>query len=308
MKDIEWNKKREGEKRKDFLKNIPGVFLFLAMLMFTSVTAGSTIDRSTSYKGFPWGYCTWYAAKEFDKVAPSPGIGCDKWRGRDGRGGHAQEWYQRAQRAGWVVTRDPARAIPGSIIVWRGGGFGHVAIVREVTSTHVHISEMNSGTIIRPGITNNFGVVTTARLLLTNLNRGSSLTFRGFILPERAQVVSPPPRAHPQPSLNLTTLSPTRINTASAPHNATLTVTGTNFNNITDITFTWSGAVSGSRTWFRGDHRWNAGVVIHSNTSMTLMPRVVEPGARWSGTVNWSTLRDNQGRTATRSFVVNYNP
>ena len=151
---------------------------------------GNFVIVGPLYKGFPRGYCTWYAAIEFDRVASRPGV---NWHG------NAQNWYQNASDAGWTATRNSAEVIPGSIIVWGGGGFGHVAIVREVTSSHIRISEMNSGTLIHPGITTRFGEVTIEMLPRNNLNR-HGLTFLGFILPRQAQqAVLPPQTSTPAP-------------------------------------------------------------------------------------------------------------
>ena len=111
------------------------------------------------------------------------------------------------------------------------------------------------------------------------------------------------------PTLGFTSLTPSTIRTSTAPHNAILSASGTNFNNVNRVTFTWSGAVSGSATWNRGDSSWRGGVTVNSDTSMTLRPRVVEPTPTWSGTLNWTvTLRDTAGATASRSFTVIYTP
>lgn len=133
-----------------------------------------------AYKGFSWGYCTWYAAIEFDKMAGpgSPGV---NWRG------NAQDWYFNAAARGWKVTSNPKDVIPGSLAVWRGGGFGHLAIVRSVAAGGfgiVEVQEMNWGrpTDERNGITENFGKVTSVRLYSSNMQRGS-YQFIGYIHP-----------------------------------------------------------------------------------------------------------------------------
>jgi hypothetical protein len=109
--------------------------------------------------------------------------------------------------------------------------------------------------------------------------------------------------------LSFTNLTPSQITTSTAPYDATLSATGTNFYNVNQITFTWSGAVSGSATWYKGDTNWNAKVTVNSDTSMTLRPRVVETNPTWSGTVYWTvTLKDTTGATASRSFTVTYTP
>jgi alpha-tubulin suppressor-like RCC1 family protein len=116
-----------------------------------------------------------------------------------------------------------------------------------------------------------------------------------------------PPVAAPQ--LRITSPPTPPIQTSTAPYDATLSLTGANFNNVNQVVFTWSGAASGSETWNRGDVRWNEAVTVHSATSMTLVPRVIETHPAWSGTANWTlTLRDTTGATASQSFSVTYTP
>jgi hypothetical protein len=108
-------------------------------------------------------------------------------------------------------------------------------------------------------------------------------------------------------SLSLTSLVPSTITTSTAPYDATLSAAGANFNNVNQVAFSWSGAVSGSATWNKGDSSWNSKVTVNSDTSMTLMPRVVETSPPWSGTVTWTvTLRDPTGATALKFFTVTY--
>gem|GEM_PF-1959922 len=116
--------------------------------------------------------------------------------------------------------------------------------------------------------------------------------------------------SHATPArLSFTSLTPSAITTSSAPYDATLTATGTNFTNVNQITFAWSGVVSGSATWNRGDTRWNDRVTINSDTSMILRPRVVESNPTWSGTLTWTvTLSDTTGATASQRFTVTYTP
>ena len=114
----------------------------------------------------------------------------------------------------------------------------------------------------------------------------------------------------PAAQLTFTSLTPSEIRTSTAPYAATLSAVGSNFTNVNQVTFTWSGAANGSQTWNRGDSYWNAGgVTINSDTSMTLRPIVVERNPTWSGTATWTvTLRDTTGATASRSFTVTYTP
>jgi hypothetical protein len=107
--------------------------------------------------------------------------------------------------------------------------------------------------------------------------------------------------------VSLSSLTPTTIRVNTAPYDATLSLSGSGFSNVSRVTFSWSGAVSGSATWERGTSVWDSKVTVHSDTSMTLRPRVVESNPTWSGTVTWTvTLRDTSGATASGTFTVIY--
>lgn len=96
-----------------------------------------------SSSGFATQYCTWYAASEFDKVAPSP---------RCNWGGDAGTWIEHAASAGWKTYSYPAYpptaagflSMPnGTIIVWTNSGAGHVAVLRSVAQNGMYIQEKN---------------------------------------------------------------------------------------------------------------------------------------------------------------------
>jgi len=111
-------------------------------------------------------------------------------------------------------------------------------------------------------------------------------------------------------TLSFTNLQPSAITTSESTYYATLTATGANFNNVNQVTFSWSGPDSGSSTWNKGDSNWNAGVTVNSDTAMTLIFRVLyqESGSQ-SKTWNWTvTLKDSTGATKSRQFKVTYNP
>jgi surface antigen len=127
-------------------------------------------------------YCTWFAAREFDKAAPSPWV---NWQGNAGA------WLGNADRKGWKTTTDPQSAKVNAIVVWGNSTYGHVAIIRSVDGDNVNIDEMNFGKMSDKadekanGVTVNFGKITSAKLNKKSMNRGSSLKFSGYILPER---------------------------------------------------------------------------------------------------------------------------
>lgn len=110
-----------------------------------------------------------YALREFDKIAPVPGV---NWFVED-----AQDWLARAQRDGWVIKRKPSEAIPGSIILGFHEGLAWVGIAREVTDKGL-IFETVMG-----------GDGTPARYWINFSDLAAAIHFKGCILPLRNQGV-----------------------------------------------------------------------------------------------------------------------
>ena len=162
-------------------------FLMKAVAAFLVVIAAvlaQSLPARASYGQFYPGYCTYYAAQKFDQTAPSPQC---NWNG------NAAQWAGNARASGWNVTTSVTAAVRGAVVVWSGGGFGHVAYVESVTASGVNISEMNWGRLVDPvnGITTNFNKVTTAYLsYASGLQRGG-YSFAGYVLPTRQG--APPP-------------------------------------------------------------------------------------------------------------------
>jgi len=136
----------------------PCFFMYLLLLGNTAYGKWNRFEASK-------GYCTWYAAEEFNKIAPDPGV---DWRG------DAWEWFENAR--GWAKSKQPMSAEKGAIIVWgeykdkgkKENVYGHVGIVENVdcNSNTITVSEMNWG---------KFYSVTTNTLSLHNLDRGKIL-------------------------------------------------------------------------------------------------------------------------------------
>ena len=138
----------------------------LAILLIVTMFSSLSFAQS-SYKGFPYGNCTYYVAKRFDQVAPAPKV---NWRG------NANAWFDNARRAGWRVSSLSRDARANSIIVWNDGGYGHVGWVERVANGQILIAEMNW---------TGFGKTSTTWLPLSNLNRGRNGKYRfvGFVFP-----------------------------------------------------------------------------------------------------------------------------
>jgi surface antigen len=136
--------------------------------------ASKTMDTVmySSYAGSSYGWCTYYAALEFDKYgldgvqAVFPG---KNWSAVD-----AVSWFANAKAVGWATSTDGNAPVEGAIIVWHGGTAGHVGIVFSFNSTHMRIGEMNWPI--------GSGINTYRYLSLSNLDRGS-YSFVGYIYP-----------------------------------------------------------------------------------------------------------------------------
>ena len=105
----------------------------LAQANRNTVTRSSSSSRSISvdtrvgskYNGYPYGYCTYYAATR--RAIPT------SW-------GNAGQWLNSAKRAGYTTGSEPA---PGAIVVTRESWWGHVAYVESVSGSSFTVSEMN---------------------------------------------------------------------------------------------------------------------------------------------------------------------
>jgi hypothetical protein len=188
-------------------------------------------------------------------------------------------------------TVNPNGVATGAFFQW-----GTTTIYGNLTTSQVLGSGINNINISSnlSGLLSN--TIYHFRIVATNSNSGTTFG------EDQLFTTTPPPSP-----LSFTNLTPSQISTSTAPCDVTLSASGSNFNNVNQITPSWSGVVSGSQTWNKGDANWNAAVTVNSNISMTLRLRVVETNPTWSGTVYWTvTLRDNTGATASRSFTVTY--
>lgn len=140
----------------------------------TAVTAQVEDNTHQPYKGFSWGYCTYYAAQVFDRFAAAEG-GID-WRGNGGM------WLRAAQEKGWQTSTNPRDARVGAIIVWQNDGRGHVGVVDDVYPDGILISEMNWRVNSDGDATGGFNRISQSFLpFSTNLDRGVR---RRYFLPD----------------------------------------------------------------------------------------------------------------------------
>ena len=67
----------------------------------------STTDKNT-YKGFRESWWATYQLKEFDKIAPDPGV---NWSG------NILTWLNQAVQAGWKTTKDIKGGVVGCLLI-----------------------------------------------------------------------------------------------------------------------------------------------------------------------------------------------
>ncbi len=151
------------------------LFSLVCSLGIPSVGATAQAKVEGKYKNFySDGWFGTYALKEFDKIAPAPGV---NWFVDD-----AQDWLPRAQRDGWVVKNKPAEAVNGAIIIGYNEGLAWVGVAREVTDQGL-IFETVMGGDGKP-----------ARYWMRFSEIGTLIHFKGSILPKRipsVKTVSP---------------------------------------------------------------------------------------------------------------------
>ncbi len=163
-------------------KSLRRLFLTtIATFVLAAAASAQTEDNLRQpYKGFTWGYCTYYAAQVFDRFAADEG-GID-WRGDGG------QWLRAAQEKGWQTSADPRDARIGAVIVWQNAGRGHVAIVDDVYEDGILISEMNWRVNSDGDATGGFNRISQSFLpFSTNLDRGARRRywFAGYVFPEK---------------------------------------------------------------------------------------------------------------------------
>jgi len=219
------------------------------------------------------------------------------------------------------TTTDPNTPLP----IATTGSATNVTFNSVTLNGTVNPNGVETGALFQWGTTTSYGNLTDSQFLgsgtsnvnisanLTGLSSNTTYHFRmvatnsasGTTYGEDRVFTTPS-----SPSLAFTSLTPGTVSTSQSTYVETFSAVGKNFNNVDRITVSWSGPDSGSQTWYKGDSNWNAAVDVNSDTSMTLLIKVLynETGTQnktWSWTV---TLRDNTGKTASKSFTVTYTP
>jgi len=149
-----------------------------------------TTMYAASWQGLPDGICAKYAAQEFEKIAPQPGVNWLKYN---------YDWVLQAKQSGWVVKTNVRDVISGSIVEWQGlkREGGHVAIVRQVLANRIIVEEMNVGTITgtavynfggeshQSPVTDGWNKIGIRSILYSDLLKVDNKKFMGYIWPVR---------------------------------------------------------------------------------------------------------------------------
>lgn len=108
------------------------LFMLLFMICFSANVFAE------SWQHLPDGICAKYAAQEFEKNAPAPGV---NWLSDN------YDWLSHAHESGWVVKTTVRDVMVGAIVEWQGleRDGGHVAIVRKVLADRIIVEENNVG-------------------------------------------------------------------------------------------------------------------------------------------------------------------
>jgi hypothetical protein len=219
------------------------------------------------------------------------------------------------------TTTDPNTPLP----IATTGSATNVTFNSVTLNGTVNSNGVETGALFQWGTTTSYGNLTDSQFLgsgtsnvnisanLTGLSSNTTYHFRIVATNSAAGTTYGEDRVFTtpsSPSLAFTSLTPGTVSTSQSTYVETFSAVGKNFNNVDRITVSWSGPDSGSQTWYKGDSKWNAAVNVNSDTSMTLLIKVLynETGTQnktWSWTV---TLRDNTGKTESKSFTVTYTP
>lgn len=160
------------------------VFTIVFIIIFPSIVFAD------NWHDLPDGICARYAAQEFEKLAPSPGV---NWLS------YNYDWVIQAQRNGWVVKTTVRDAMIGAIVEWqdleRHGG--HVAIVRNVLADKIIVEENNIGKKTgslnytfgrqkyKTDVTDGWGKTTIRSIKYADMLKMDTRKFIGYIWPIR---------------------------------------------------------------------------------------------------------------------------
>ncbi|WP_165866128.1 CHAP domain-containing protein [Lucifera butyrica] len=150
----------------------------------------STSGFAESWHDLPDGICAKYAAQEFEKIAPAPGV---NWLN------YNYDWVVQAQQAGWVVKTTVRNVMVGAIAEWQGldRNGGHVAIVRKVLSDRIIVEENNVGNTTgsrdytfggrhcKTEVTDGWGKTTIRAIKYDDMLKMGTRKFMGYIWPVR---------------------------------------------------------------------------------------------------------------------------
>lgn len=157
----------------------------LAIVLLLPLTA-----TAADWHELPDGICAKYAAAEFEKIAPAPGVNWLKYN---------YDWVLQASEAGWHVTTAVRDARVGAVVEWQSPERknGHVAIVRQVFADRIIVEENNVGKTVgerkfefggkhcSSGVTEGWGKTTMRSIKYDEMMQMDKRVFMGYIWPVR---------------------------------------------------------------------------------------------------------------------------
>ncbi|MBU2699108.1 surface antigen [Sporomusaceae bacterium BoRhaA] len=163
--------------------------IYFSILILYLCFSAITVDAADWHQ-LPDGICAKYAAQEFEKIAPQPGV---NWL--DGN----YDWVLHANKAGWVTKLMARDVMIGAIAEWQGFNRdgGHVAIVRAVLSDRIIVEENNVGKTVgkrtysfgginySSDVTEGWGKTTIRAIKYDDIIKMDTRKFMGYIWPVR---------------------------------------------------------------------------------------------------------------------------
>jgi surface antigen len=162
----------------------------ICFTMLIALLCFSSIAFAADWHQLPDGICAKYAAQEFEKNAPQPGV---NWLSAN------YDWVLHANQAGWVTRAMARDAMVGAIAEWKGinRDGGHVAIVRAVLSDRIIVEENNVGKVVdsrifsfagiryKAPVTDGWGKTTIRAIKYDEIMKVDDRFFAGYIWPIR---------------------------------------------------------------------------------------------------------------------------
>ncbi len=152
------------------INKLLAVLTLVALCWASYISLGWAAAPEGNYKNYyseKW-FAT-YALKEFDKVAPPPGV---NWYVSV-----PQDWLSRATREGWIVKKNPTECMVGALVLGYDNDSAWVGIAREVTE---------KGLLYETSVNNK-----VVKIWIDFPKLETGILFKGYIWPVRPATATP---------------------------------------------------------------------------------------------------------------------